>query len=84
MAPDTFDRVRQIIAKYLGVPLESVGEDSRFEDLGIDSLGALELIFQIEEEFKVSVPDERVREFTTMKAACEAIETLQKAGATAG
>jgi acyl carrier protein len=42
------------------------------------------LIFQIEEEFKVSVPDERVREFTTMKAACEAIETLQKAGATAG
>lgn len=77
MTPDTFERVRRIVAKYLNVPAESVGEDSKLEELGFDSLGALELVFEIEEEFKVSVPDDRIPEFNTVRAVCDGIEALR-------
>lgn len=79
MSSDTFERVRRLVAKYLNISAESVTEDARLTDLGLDSLGALELVFEIEEEFKVNVPDDRVRDFTTVRAVCEGIETLQRA-----
>ena len=79
MRPETFERVRRLVAKYLNIAAERVGEDSRLEELGLDSLGALELVFEIEEEFKVSVPDDRIRDFTTVRAVCDGIETLQGA-----
>lgn len=81
MTADTFDRVRRIIARYLDVPVESVGEDSALEALGLDSLGALELVYEIEEEFKVSVPDERLSEFTTVRAVGDGVEALLKTAA---
>jgi acyl carrier protein len=79
VTPDTFERVRRLVAQYLKIPPESVGEDSGLEELGLDSLGALELVFQIEEEFKVSVPDSRIPEFKTVRAVCDGIETLRGA-----
>ena len=79
MTPDTFDRVRRLVAQYLKIPPESVGEDSELEELGLDSLGALELVFQIEEEFKVAVPDSQIPEFKTVRAVCEGIEALRGA-----
>lgn len=76
MSTDTFVRVRSILARHLEIPEESVGEDSSLADLGLDSLGALEFVFDVEEEFKVSVPDDRLAEFKTVRAVCEGIETL--------
>ncbi|HWW92456.1 MAG TPA: acyl carrier protein [Vicinamibacteria bacterium] len=84
MRAETFDRVRRIIARFRSLPLETVGEDSRLqEDLELDSLDALDLIFEIEEEFKVSVPDDKVGEFRTVRAVCDGIEALQNTAAPA-
>ncbi len=81
---ETFDRVRRIIARFRSLPLETVEEDSRLqEDLELDSLDALDLIFEIEEEFKVSVPDDQVGEFRTVRAVCDGIEALQNTAAPA-
>src|SRR5205085_2881003 len=71
MTADTFQRVSRIISKYLDLPVEKIEEDSRLEDLGVDSLGALELIFEFEEEFKIAVPNERAADFTTVRAVCD-------------
>ena len=79
MTPETLARVRGIIAAYLHVPEEQVGADVPLESLGLDSLGALELVFEIEEAFGVSVPDERIPELKTVRAVCDGIEALQKA-----
>ena len=79
MMPDTFDRVRRLVAQYLRIAPEIVGEDSKLEDLGLDSLGALELVFALEEEFKVKVPDERIPELRTVRAVCDGIEALRGA-----
>ena len=83
MTPETLARVRGIIAAYLHVAEEQVGADVPLESLGLDSLGALELVFEIEEAFGISVPDERIPELKTVRAVCDGIEALQKASAPA-
>ena len=50
------DRVIRIIAEQAVLDPSDVTMDSTLEDLGIDSLGLVESIFAIEEEFDVSVP----------------------------
>jgi acyl carrier protein len=77
MTGDTFERVRRLIAKYLSIPAETIGEDSSLEELGLDSLGALELVFQLEEEFSVKVPDDSIKGLLTVRAVCDGVEALQ-------
>lgn len=77
MTTDTFERVRGLIAKYLSIAPESIREDSSLEELGLDSLGALELVFELEEEFAVKVPDESIKELLTVRAVCDGVEALQ-------
>jgi acyl carrier protein len=50
------DRVIAIIAEQAVLDPSDVTMDSTLDDLGIDSLGLVESIFAIEEEFDISVP----------------------------
>jgi acyl carrier protein len=51
-------KVREIISKKLDVELGKISAESRLaEDLGIDSFGAVELMFDIEEAFGLKIPD---------------------------
>ncbi len=50
------DRVIEIIAEQAVLEQSDVTMESTLEDLGIDSLGIVESIFAIEEEFDISVP----------------------------
>lgn len=50
------DKVIGIIAEQAVLEPSDVTLDSSLEDLGIDSLGLVESIFAIEEEFDISVP----------------------------
>ena len=50
------DRVIAIIAEQAVLEPSDVTLDSTLADLGIDSLGLVERIFAIEEEFDISVP----------------------------
>ena len=50
------DKVIEIIAEQAVLEPGDVTLDSTLEDLGIDSLGLVESIFDIEEEFDISIP----------------------------
>ncbi len=50
------DRIIAIIAEQAVLEREHVSPDMTLDELGIDSLGVVECIFAIEEEFDVSVP----------------------------
>ena len=50
------DKVIQIIAEMAILEVADVREDSTLESLGIDSLGLVESIFAIEEEFDIIIP----------------------------
>jgi acyl carrier protein len=54
-----FDRIAAIIAETGGVPRENITLDSHvIEDLGIDSLDFLDIVFAIDKEFGIKVPVE--------------------------
>lgn len=56
MADGVQDRVIRIIAAQAVLDTSDVKMDSTLEELGIDSLGLVESIFAIEEEFDIQVP----------------------------
>lgn len=52
----TVEKIREIIAEQALLEPRDVPDDASLEDLGIDSLGVVEIIYAIEEEFGISVP----------------------------
>ena len=73
MNQDTFERVRRVISGYVEDEAKEVRAGSHLtDDLGLDSLAALEIVFDLEEEFGIIVPEERIPEFTTIEAVCRA------------
>ena len=78
------DRVIQIIAEQAVLEPSDVKMDSTLEDLGIDSLGLVESIFAIEEEFDISVPfnanepQESDFDISSVASIISGIETLVK------
>jgi len=75
-AVEVEDKVKTIIAEQLGVDIASVTPDASFtEDLGADSLDAVELIMAIEEAFDIEIPDEEAESMTTPADCVKAIQT---------
>lgn len=74
---ETLTRIAPIIAANRQIPEESVSLDARLlEDLDIDSLAATEILFDIEDEFEIVVPEQRTFGLTTVRELCEAVEAL--------
>ena len=75
MADEVEDKVKSIIAEQLGVEIGSVVPAASFtEDLGADSLDAVELIMAIEEAFDIEIPDEEAETMTTPADCVTAIK----------
>ena len=73
---DTADRVKKIVVEHLGVDADKVKADASFiDDLGADSLGIVELVMALEEEFGVSIPDEDAESIKTVGDAVSYIQT---------
>jgi acyl carrier protein len=64
------------IAKIKKISSEAVGLDSTFEELKMDSLDGLDLFFELEEAFDLTIPDERARSMRTVRDIVEEIEKL--------
>ena len=69
------DRALGVIAAYLEKPREEISLDATFEELGIDSLGGSALVFDLEEEFEISIPNEQALEIRSVKQAIEILTT---------
>ncbi|MEO6986166.1 MAG: acyl carrier protein [Paralcaligenes sp.] len=56
----TYERLQQILAADYPLLPEQLRPQARLEELGIDSLGVMELLFQIEDAFQIQVPSHQV------------------------
>lgn len=71
----TFDKVKDIIVDSLSCDEEQVTlEASLKDDLGADSLDAVELIMAVEDEFDVQIPDEEANKMATVKDIVDYLE----------
>jgi len=50
------NRIKEIIAEQAMLEPDQISDDATPEELGIDSLGLVESIFALEEEFDISIP----------------------------
>ena len=85
MSDELIQRVMKSIAATKRIPVESVTVDSDFLQLGIDSMDAVEILFALESEFDINIPDEEARSVRNIRQMCEGVDKLvqAKAGAKA-
>ena len=73
------ERVKEIIAKHLGIDLNKVTEDDNFiDDLGADSLDTVELSMSFEDEFGCEIPEEAADSMFTVRDVIKFLETNAK------
>jgi acyl carrier protein len=69
------ERVIEIVSEQMGVSKDQITKDTSFiNDLGADSLDTVELVMELEEEFDITIPDEKAEEIQTVGQAVAYIE----------
>lgn len=72
----TEKKVKAILAKQLGVDVNKISADTNIAtDLGADSLDLVEILMSLEDEFKVSIPDDAIPGIKTVADLCKYIDT---------
>ncbi len=83
MSENVEKEIVSIISDVSGFDAEEMTPDVHFfNDLGIDSIKAIEIAVAIEKKFKIKVRDEDVPKITTLKQAVELVNTLLSRKAT--
>ena len=74
-----FDKVKEIIVEELGVDEEKVVPSASLkEDLGADSIDAVQIIMDLEDAFNIEIDTDNAKAVDTVKDLVESIEALQK------
>lgn len=75
---ELFEKMKKLIAEKLEIEEDKITIDSSFrQDLGADSLDTYELVYAIEEEMGISIPDEKANEFETVRDALDFLKSQQ-------
>jgi acyl carrier protein len=78
MADDLERQVIELIAKKKKLDPATISVDSTFEQLGVDSLDAADLLFTFEDTFKIVVPDEAAQSMKTVRQVVDGLRQLIK------
>ena len=69
-------RVLRVIATTQRIPLEKVRPDSTFEELGIDSMDSINILFDLESEFDIEIKDEDAKKIQTIREMIDGVTYL--------
>jgi acyl carrier protein len=74
-----FEKVKDIIAEELGIEADDIKMESDLtDDLGADSLDAIELIMEIEAQFDIEIADSEATKIKLVSDIVEYLESLEK------
>lgn len=69
--------VRKIIAEIAEIPEADIKDESLFfEELGIDSMMALEIVTAIEKRYRIHLPEEQIPNIRSISKVCELLKGL--------
>lgn len=72
-----FEKIKEAIVETLGVDEDKITVEADLaEDLGIDSLDAVELVMSLEEEFDIKIDNEELK---NMKKVSDVVSCIEKA-----
>jgi acyl carrier protein len=68
------ERLTGVLVSELGLEADKIRDDAHFEeDLDVDSLGVVELLMALEDEFDVKIPDEEAESIVTVGQAVDLV-----------
>ena len=68
-------KLTDLLVDELGIERDDITTDAKFEeDLDVDSLGVVELLMALEDNFGVKIPDEEAEQITTVGEAVDLVE----------
>ncbi len=76
MSEQTTKRTIAIVADYKEMSEDKISLKTSFEELEMDSLDALNFVFELEEEFDIEIPDDEAFEMKTIGEMIEGIDKL--------
>jgi acyl carrier protein len=82
MSDELIQRVRTVIASTQRIPVEKITVDSSFEELGIDSMDGVNILFALENEFDITIPDDAARQIRNVRQMIDGVERLIAGGGT--
>jgi len=81
MPDDLMPRVIQCIAATQHIEAGSITAESTFEELGIDSLDGINILFALENEFNIQIPDNAAQQVKTIGDLAAGVKLLVEAQA---
>lgn len=76
MSEEVLRRVIRTIAETQRISPDSITADSTFAELNIDSLDGINILFAIENEFNISVPDDAAKQIRSIRDMVNGVEKL--------
>jgi acyl carrier protein len=76
MSDELTQRVLKTIASAQRIPVEKVKIDSTFEELGIDSMDGVNILFALENEFNITIPDEAAKQIRSIREMVDGVDKL--------
>lgn len=76
---EIFAKVADIASDVLGIDIDSITEQTTFDDLDATSLDRIQLVTAMEDEFDLEIEDEKLLAINSVADAIEAIESAQEA-----
>lgn len=73
------EKVISTLASVKKIPAETISIDTNLQQLGIDSLDVFTLLFELENAFNISIPDDDVRSIKSVKDIVDGIKKIQAA-----
>jgi acyl carrier protein len=72
-------RLNDVLVSELGLDADKIKDDAHFEeDLDVDSLGVVELLMALEDEFDIKIPDEEAESIMTVGQAIDLVNAKLK------
>ncbi len=72
----SFERVAEIIAKTAHCTTAEIRPETELEAIGIDSLKAITVLFELEEAFDIEIPNELISSITTVSDILDKLDAI--------
>ena len=76
MSDAVAEKVISTLASVKRIPADTITLETNLQDFGIDSLDVFTLLFELENAFKISIPDDDVRSLRTVKDVVDGIKKI--------
>ncbi|WP_051669732.1 phosphopantetheine-binding protein [Bryobacter aggregatus] len=72
----------RVIAETQKIPADTIGREASFEELKFDSLDGINILFALENEFDINIPDESARHIKSIPQMVDGIAAMLQSKAT--